>query len=462
MTTASVWEKAAGIPGSSFHIGGPTGPVVSASSGALEARASDGSSLTVFRAAPPVGPDDVVNLTYAQQFFGGGGGSGGVALSAGSTLATSGTVIFSNSNNVSFGLNGRTVTASASYSQSTAPGVIVAGTQTLTSGTLSFANSNGVSFGLQNGSLTASVVPGAAAGLAAISAGAQTVTSGTLVFSNSNGVSFGIAGQTITASMAGGGGGGADGFNILAAGTQTAGTATTVIFSNSNNVTFGMQGNSQITASASYAPTLAFWENLSGVMFQGSTFGSLSIVPLAANVFPGLMTARTFLIGVNGTASQSTASGALNFSFGIYTLNVSTLSLLNSVSTALSWAAAADVSSMFTGPRWLTVDASQWSAPLVLSQTNYWLGYAAASSNATQGLMWVGQNFANAQARWGTLGVAALAPAGSYGWRPLMGAYTAATAALPSSIAQGDLNASATLCGNFLPHVMFNNALSMF
>src|SRR5260221_7318026 len=41
------------------------------------------------------------------------GGGGGVAISAGTTLATSGTVIFSNSPTVSFGLNGQTLTASA-------------------------------------------------------------------------------------------------------------------------------------------------------------------------------------------------------------------------------------------------------------------------------------------------------------------------------------------------------------
>lgn len=41
-----------------------------------------------------------------------GGGGGGIALAAGGSTATSGTVVFSNSNGVSFGFNGNTVTAS--------------------------------------------------------------------------------------------------------------------------------------------------------------------------------------------------------------------------------------------------------------------------------------------------------------------------------------------------------------
>ena len=81
----------------------------------------------------------------------------------------------------------------------------------------------------------------------ALGAGTQTQTSGTVVFSNSNGVSFGLSNGTMTASAAGGGGAG-DGYNILAAGSQTANTTGTVLFSNGGGVTFGMNNSSQITA----------------------------------------------------------------------------------------------------------------------------------------------------------------------------------------------------------------------
>lgn len=65
---------------------------------------------------------------------------------------------------------------------------------------------------------------------------AGTNISGTI---NSSGISLSVAP----------GGGGADGYNILAAGTQTANTTGTILFSNSNGLTFGMSNSSVITAS---------------------------------------------------------------------------------------------------------------------------------------------------------------------------------------------------------------------
>lgn len=81
----------------------------------------------------------------------------------------------------------------------------------------------------------------------AIAGGTQTQTSGTVFFSNANGVSFGLSNGTMTASAVGGGGAG-DGYNILAAGTQTANTTGSVLFVNGGGVSFGMSNNSVISA----------------------------------------------------------------------------------------------------------------------------------------------------------------------------------------------------------------------
>lgn len=68
-------------------------------------------------------------------------------------------------------------------------------------GTIVFSNSNGVSFGWNAGTITATVEPGAAAGIAAVAAGTQQGTSGTVTFVNSNGITFGMSGSSqITAS----------------------------------------------------------------------------------------------------------------------------------------------------------------------------------------------------------------------------------------------------------------------
>lgn len=185
---------------------------------------------------------------------------------------------------------------------------IGAGGASQSSGNLSFADSHGLSFGLAGGVITGShngltSQSVQTQGIQSISAGGNSVGGGQVVFSNANSVSFGLAGSTVTASIstlpqtvqslgiygssqttgasssstvdarslsivgAGGvsvgltngslvisgatGGGGGDGYNILAAGTQTANLSTTVQFANSNSITFGMSGNAQITASFS-------------------------------------------------------------------------------------------------------------------------------------------------------------------------------------------------------------------
>ena len=84
---------------------------------------------------------------------------------------------------------------------------ISAGTILGQSGTVAFSNSNSVTFGMQSSWLTSvySVITasqtGATAAIQSISAGTTQVTSGQVVFSNSGGFSFGANGQTVTAQL---------------------------------------------------------------------------------------------------------------------------------------------------------------------------------------------------------------------------------------------------------------------
>jgi hypothetical protein len=211
----------------------------------------------------------------------GNSGTGQVAISAGTQVAQTGTVVFSNSNNISFGMsNNSVVTASAAL------GGIAAGTQTGTAGTILFSNASGVSFGMNNSSVVTATVDG----IKAISASNAEVSNGAVFFSNGGGVTFGIVGSTITASVQTVGGTASGiamivgtatqstgavvlsnsnnvsvgysastitfsaAFGGIAAGTQT-GTAGTIVLSNSNSVTFGMSNNSVITASF-YQPSI--------------------------------------------------------------------------------------------------------------------------------------------------------------------------------------------------------------
>lgn len=135
-----------------------------------------------------------------------GGGGGGAALSAGTQSVNTGTVVFSNSNGITFGMSGSSrITASHNgiTQQSTQPVAVSGSNGSFVFSTLSLGSSNGAHFYTTNGSIVASytvptVPPETPFG---VSAGTQSVSTGTLVFSNSNGITFGMSGSSrITAS----------------------------------------------------------------------------------------------------------------------------------------------------------------------------------------------------------------------------------------------------------------------
>jgi len=189
-----------------------------------------------------------------------------LSVSAGTSSAAVGQVVLSNSNNLSFGLNGSTITGSASFPAQTAQtqNVVVpaAGTQTATSGTVVFANSNGISFGMSGSSqITASytvpTVPAQTAqtlgayglGNTAGQSSSSTLDARSLSLSGAGLASVGLSGGAVVVSVT------ApaqtvqtQGVVAPAAGTQTA-TSGTVVFANSNGISFGMSGSSQVTAS---------------------------------------------------------------------------------------------------------------------------------------------------------------------------------------------------------------------
>lgn len=187
-------------------------------------------------------------------------GANPLNVSAGTTSQNLNTVVFSDSNNVSFGLNVQTITASASFAGLSA-GMTTAGntlgdTGLVTGRLVLVGNPNITLSGSTNGgsmTITISGGAGAAGNTGSISAGTTRGTLGEVVFSNSNNVSFGINGQTVTATVTVP----AETPFGVSAGTQSVSTGT-LVFSNSNNVTFGMSGSSRVTASASFPAETPF------------------------------------------------------------------------------------------------------------------------------------------------------------------------------------------------------------
>lgn len=188
----------------------------------------------------------------------GGGGITNINLSAGTTSNNLSAFVLSNSNNVSFGLSGSTITASASFTAQSNQtiGLYALGnttqnsSTTLDARTLSFNGLGIITAGYSNGSIQLS----ATQSNQAASASNGSFAFQTLNFSNANNVTFGTsAGSIITASVAAPGAA-AENNNINLLGANTAGNTTasgsTIGWSGGNNITLSGTNGSQIVISA--------------------------------------------------------------------------------------------------------------------------------------------------------------------------------------------------------------------
>lgn len=282
-------------------------------------------------------------------------GKSPIAISAAGSSVSIGTIVFSDSNNVSFGMVGSTITA-------TVIGAIAsinlsAGTTSNLASAFTFANSNGISFGLDASTITASV----ASSLTNINVSAGTTSNNlsAITFANSNGISFGLNGSVLTASVASG----LSNINV-SAGT-TSNNLSAVTFSNANNVSFGLNG-SVVTASAvlGLQTVTAFSQDADFVTNFVAGQGSLSLqkLSLALNL---QATQLAIIADFNG---QSTGSGAVTISHGVYTLSGETARLASSASRVISWASgsATSASSQYggvSGTRYRTIDVSYGMTP---------------------------------------------------------------------------------------------------
>lgn len=244
-----------------------------------------------------------------------GAGGGGAAISASGNSVSSGTVVFSNSNGVSFGMSGSTITATVTPGAAAGIGAIGASTQTATSGTVIFSASNGLSFGLSGSSR----ITGSHDGFRSVSAGTTHALGPGLSLANSNGLSFGVNGSTVTASYTVPSTAG-----LLSAVNLSAGTAssnlTAAVLSNSNGVSFGLGAGSIVTASVAAGATAT--GNLGALAANGSTATSGTV---------SFSNSNGISFGLNGqtmTASYTVPStagllSAVNLSAGTTSANAS-------------------------------------------------------------------------------------------------------------------------------------------
>lgn len=230
------------------------------------------------------------------------------AFSAGGGSSAFQTLGFSDANGITWTNSNGSVAASYSqstHSHSTGPGAVAAGTQTGTSGTIVFANSNNFTFGMSGSSqITASFSQSTHShATAAYSAANGSFMADTVSFSNLNGISFGTsAGGAITAShnalttaMASNRGSDFVQATAAFAGTNASGT----IASNGISISVAAPGGAGTTNQT--GPNI-------GVSNLGNTAGSTGTVSTGNVVFAGSQ-------GI--TLSQSTGGAGSNATISI-------------------------------------------------------------------------------------------------------------------------------------------------
>jgi hypothetical protein len=252
-----------------------------------------------------------------------------VNFSAGAASSNLGSVVLSNSNGVSFGLNASTITASHNGLTSQSNQAFSASGGSSAFQTLEFANSNGLTFSNSNGSVVGSyTVPSTAGLLSAVNLSAGTTSNNlsAVTFSNANGITFGLNASTVTASHNG----------ITSQSNQALSAANgsftfqTATFANSNGISFstGTQGlyasHNAITSQSNQQVSL---------YAVGNTTQSSSGTQGAASLsFRGAGVASVGVTGGSVVVSVPAGGGGItniNVSAGTTSNNLSALTLSN-------------------------------------------------------------------------------------------------------------------------------------
>lgn len=231
---------------------------------------------------------------------------------------------------------------------------------------------------------------------------------------------------------------------------------------------------SPLFARPDLSPTLMYFDNMGAGSAAGAAQGviafgtnSLVIQPIAPynELFPGDMIVSTAMLNISHaalTATLSSSAFSSSFMIGVYTrVNSTQLSLVNSVNTSITKAAATANTTLFSGggARWLTIHSSQWSAPPVFSEERYWFAVLAKTSGLYVPASSVGQYMLHSLQRFGTFGSSNVT-ATSMKHFPFMGVLSASTTAIPATLAESQINAVQASAG-WIPHIVFNNRESV-
>ncbi len=305
-----------------YATGGGTQSVQTQASGGI---AGTGFTSTTTTGTAIVGTQNSLGLSLGVPAFVTSAGGGGVAIGASTQTATSGTVNFANSNGISFGMsgsnqitasyavsalsNGNNITISntgSSVGISAQAVAAAAGTQTATSGTVNFANSNNITFGMSGSSqITASFsqsVQTQASGNIVGSGFTSTTTTGTAVVGtqNSAGLSLGVPAYLTTQSVQTQASG-----NIARTGFTSTTTAGTAIVGTLNTSGLSLGVPAYLTTQSVQTQASG---NIAGSGFTGANAtGTLNSNGLSLSVAaPG---AANYSIGVSNLGNTAGSTG---------------------------------------------------------------------------------------------------------------------------------------------------------
>ena len=366
------------------------------------------------------------------------------ALSAAGGSSAFQTLNFADTNGVSFtNTNGSVGIASVKLSLFAASNTTQSSSGTANHSALTFAGAGIASVGVTNGSVLVSVPAGGGGGdgVNIIAAGTQTAnTTGTVLFSNSNGITFGMSDSSVvTASH----NGLTVGIQSISGGTTRA-TSGEVVFSNSNGISFGVNGQT-MTAKM---PSVTYYEPIQWITGQNLNNGTMFMQPVLVP-FQISATRANFLVHVSNSSS---AGGTVTFSVGMYTLNGSTASLASSASRTMGYNSTAAASSYthMSGTRYWSVDLGTWNMTPGQYMLAAWLSASTSGTSGTYSVFGRTANTVNAIPFAG----------GNYsdqGWG--IGIFSATfTSAMPSSVHLSNMVQS----GNTVVRVPWNNFFGTF
>jgi len=168
-------------------------------------------------------------------------------------------------------------------------------------------------------------------------------------------------------------------------------------------------------------------------------------------ILPAVQFDRIYFPLVNTNSSNSSGSHSLSFNIGIYTRNVSTLSLLLSTSrsTAITHSGTAGSYSLFSGMRLFTIGMTT-----TLTAGEYWLAFQ--SNTTSGGANGSYSNMVQSNQASNFLGHFGSSHNTTYQMTMGQGVYTATSAAMPASVAFTQIRGSDSQ-GLRFPYIYFGS-----